>query len=159
MTHGPVPFLIPAQSQTKIPAVALTSYTAKSVQHVEALLCYMICYTSIPKNGRQAVSSLFNMTNYTININSISVIFVWASPNTVKSVLLIDPLVFPMSKLSYWSYWKPLESLGALGMLEQWVLNRAFGKGLFFSFMPPISLLPVGTIPHRRDICQKAFNT
>ncbi len=31
-------------------------------------------------------------------------------------------------------------------------------KGLFFPFIPPLSLLPVGTISHRCDKCQKAFN-
>ena len=57
-------------------------------------------------------------------------------------------------------YWKPFsdETLQALCMFEQWVLNPAFEDGLLATLIPPTSLSPVGTIPHRRDKCQKAFN-
>lgn len=55
-------------------------------------------------------------------------------------------------------YWKPFadETLQALCMFEQWVSNPAF-EDVLSSFIPPTSLLPVGTISHRRDKCQKAL--
>lgn len=88
---------------------------------------------------------------------------IWESKRKHSSLVLTQ-WSHPIWSFSYsaWlqvmCYWKPFadETLQALCMFEQWVSNPAF-EDVLSSFIPPTSLLPVGTISHRRDKCQKAL--
>lgn len=56
-------------------------------------------------------------------------------------------------------YWKPFFKWNPRGSLHVGAMTLEYNirKGLLFPFMPPLSRLPVGTISHRCDKCQKAF--